>query len=88
MDEKTKKTKKVLAIEARVVKLTAALEALVRYASRNECAHEETRRGGAIWTICQGCGRKWADDEGGFKPYVAPPEIEQAYAVLAATKGA
>lgn len=32
------------------------------------CDHTYTHRGGAIWTICDDCGREWADDEGGYKP--------------------
>lgn len=39
--------------------------ALLGYAEKNTCLHKETHRGGAIWTICDDCGRKWADDEGG-----------------------
>jgi hypothetical protein len=30
--------------------------------SHDSCLHEVTHRGGAIWTICDDCGRKWADD--------------------------
>lgn len=43
-----------------------ALEALrgaVLEADKHECAHDETYRGGTIWTICRTCGAKWADDE-------------------------
>jgi hypothetical protein len=47
----------------------------LRYMERNECQHDETYRGGAIWTIYDGCGHKWADDEGGFQPYQEPREI-------------
>lgn len=36
---------------------------------QNTCTHENTHRGGIIWTICGDCGRKWADDEGGFQPH-------------------
>ena len=57
--------------EAQRDRLRAALEkvrpALDR-AVRGVCRHEERHRGGVIWTICDGCGAKWADDEGGFKP--------------------
>lgn len=68
--------------------LLRAAKALLRYAERNECSHEETHRGGAIWTICDDCGRKWADDEGGFKPYQEPKEIAEARAAIAAAEQA
>lgn len=51
---------------------------LLREYDRNTCQHEEKYRGGAIWTICSQCGAKWADDEGGFKPYVDPPAVVRA----------
>lgn len=56
-------------------KVIEAARDLLRFAERNQCAHEETHRGGAIWTICDACGKKWADDEGGFKPHQEPSEI-------------
>jgi hypothetical protein len=31
------------------------------------CYHEETHRGGVLWTICDHCDAMWADDRGGFK---------------------
>lgn len=37
---------------------------------RNTCSHEETHRGGVIWEICDQCGAKWADDEGGKPEFV------------------
>lgn len=52
--------------------LSAALKDMLNYYDRETCTHEETHRGGAIWTICDSCGRKWADDEGGFVPYAEP----------------
>lgn len=55
--------------------LRQALTNLLRYAEGSECHHESTHRGGAIWTICDDCGKEWADDRGGFKPYVEPMEI-------------
>lgn len=64
-----------------------ALKNLLAYAERNECAHEETHRGGAIWTICDSCGEKWADDRGGFIPYCEPVEFTQARAALSAPVG-
>jgi hypothetical protein len=66
------------------VGLREALGGLLGYVERNECTHEETHRGGAIWTICDGCGMKWADDEGGFVPYKEPEPITRARNALAA----
>ena len=49
------------------------------------CEHEYTHRGGAIWTICDNCGTKWADDEGGPPQEVTMPKVMQkALAVLSA----
>lgn len=45
---------------------------------RNTCLHEDTYRGGVIWTICRDCGAQWADDEGGFRPHVDKPEVVAA----------
>ena len=63
-------------------RLRDALKNLLSYAERNECQHESTHRGGTIWTICDDCGAKWADDEGGFKPYCEPVEITAARQAL------
>lgn len=66
----------------RVQRLVRALRDLLAFAERNTCLHEETHRGGAIWEICDSCGMKWADDDGG-KPANAhswPKEIEYAQA--------
>lgn len=60
---------------------TAARDHLLEVLSifdKNTCTHDETYRGGSIWTICHECGMKWADDKGGFKPYEDPPEIAAA----------
>lgn len=51
---------------------------LLKHIDANTCCHEETYRGGAIWTICSSCGKKWADDEGGFAAYEEPPAIASA----------
>jgi hypothetical protein len=64
--------------------LRAALGNLIEYVDRNECRHEETHRGGAIWTICDGCGRKWADDRGGFTAYEEPKALADARKACAA----
>lgn len=61
---------------------------LLKYAERKTCLHDETHRGGYIWEICDSCGAKWADDEGG-KPANAhewPAEIAAAQQALDAHK--
>ncbi|MBB5762104.1 ribosomal protein L37AE/L43A [Methylorubrum rhodesianum] len=55
---------------------------LIAEHDKHACLHEETHRGGAIWTICDHCGRKWADDEGGFQPYEEPAAVTAAWALL------
>lgn len=67
---------------AKLERVQNALSGLLAYAERNECQHDETYRGGVLWTICSGCGAKWADDEGGFQPYREPTAITQARAAL------
>ncbi|MBN9453297.1 MAG: hypothetical protein J0I42_15215 [Bosea sp.] len=61
-----------------------ALRDLLDHVDRETCVHEETHRGGFIWTICDQCGRKWADDEGGFVPYSDPPAVARARVVCEA----
>lgn len=77
-----------------IVKAVNAHEALVKALGtmldeydRNVCEHEITHRGGHIWTICEGCGQKWADDEGGFKPHCDPEGVVEARAAIALAKG-
>jgi len=70
------------ALQAQNARLRDALKKLLSYAERNECHHESTHRGGIVWTICDDCGSKWADDEGGFKPYCEPVEITAARQAL------
>jgi hypothetical protein len=65
-------------------KLAEALRAVLNRDERNTCSHEETHRGGVLWTICNSCGAKWADDEGGMPEWQDPPEWEQAREALAA----
>lgn len=59
------------------------LHGLVREVERKTCCHEETHRGGAIWEICDSCGAKWADDEGGKPEFAWPESVEKARAFLA-----
>jgi hypothetical protein len=71
-----------VALQAEKAKLREALHNLVSYVDLNECHHENTHRGGSIWTICSECGAKWADDEGGFRPYCEPTVVTAARAAL------
>lgn len=64
--------------------LRAALKALLDHVDINTCLHEDTHRGGLIWTICDACDAKWADDEGGFVPHVDGPAVAAARTILAA----
>jgi hypothetical protein len=59
-----------------------ALAALLKWADAHVCHHDETKRGGTIWTICCDCGKRWADDEGGFKPFEEPWEFVRARRAL------
>jgi hypothetical protein len=62
--------------------LLCALRDVTHFAERNICSHEETHRGGVLWEICDMCGAKWADDEGGKPAWVEPPEIVSAREML------
>lgn len=62
--------------------LRTALKHLLNEVDRNTCVHDDTYRGGMIWTICRGCGRKWADDEGGFAPHEDSAAIKAAREIL------
>jgi len=62
--------------------LREALKGVLFEYDRNTCAHEETHRGGSLWTICDQCGRKWADDEGGFQPYADPTAVANARKIV------
>lgn len=67
----------------RIEYLELALKDMLKYYDRETCTHQEEdlHRGGAIWTICA-CGKKWADDEGGFIPYSEPLFVSCARQVL------
>ena len=73
--------------KSEVQRLREALTQLLSYAERQICAHDNTHRGGAIWEICDDCGAKWADDEGGKPEFKWSNEIEAARAALAASTG-
>lgn len=64
-------------------KLLEALRWAVREYEKNACAHEDTKRLGFCWTECSVCGKRWADDEGGFVPYEPPAELDAAHAAIA-----
>ena len=58
--------------------LLAALEKLLKRDEINTCQHQQTHRGGVLWTICDDCRMKWADDEGGKPKWRDPPEWRAA----------
>ena len=55
---------------------------LIQHIELETCLHEDTYRGGTIWTICKDCGMKWADDEGGFVPHEYPKAVQEAFDVF------
>jgi hypothetical protein len=59
-----------------------AFQELLSWAEAQICMHEETHRGGSIWEICDQCGAKWADDEGGKPEFKWPEPIVKARALL------
>lgn len=67
-----------------LIDLLCVFRALTDYAVRNCCLHESTHRGGILWEICDNCGAKWADDEGGMPPEARehPKEIQEALDIL------
>lgn len=69
-------------LAAENARLREALEALLHRDQRNTCQHCEVHRGGLIWTICDACGQRWADDMNPYTPFKEPPEWTQAYAAL------
>lgn len=69
-------------LQAERDKAVEAFRVAMDHYERNICHHESTHRGGFLWTICDDCGAKWADDEGGFRPFEYPPEIEAARATI------
>ena len=62
----------------------AMIRALLDHIDRETCHHDNLKRGGVQWTICEDCDRKWADDQGGFKPHVDAPPVAAARLYLAA----
>lgn len=68
--------------------LLDALKGMMQRDERNTCQHENVRRGGVIWTICEDCGSKWADDEGGMPEWRDPKEWIAARAAIAKAEDA
>ena len=68
--------------------LLEALQGMMQRDERNTCQHENVRRGGVIWTICEDCGSKWADDEGGMPEWRDPKEWIAARAAIAKAEAA
>ncbi len=75
-------TAALAAKDAEIAKLRELLAALLDEHDSNTCTHESTHRGGAIWTICDDCDKKWADDRGGFKPHKDSATVAKARAAL------
>ncbi len=75
------------AMAERVAALVEAAKRLLDRDQINTCQHENTHRGGYLWEICDDCGRKWADDEGGKPEFTPPQEWIDVMAALAAMKG-
>lgn len=65
-----------------------ALTAIRNRDDRNTCRHENTHRGGAIWTICDDCDAQWADDRGGMPEWEDPPEWGKSDAAIDACRAA
>ena len=68
--------------------LLEALKGMLQRDERNTCQHENVRRGGVIWTICEDCGFKWADDEGGMPEWRDPKEWIAAREAIAKAEAA
>jgi len=69
-------------MQRRVTELENALRLLINKAESLVCCHENRHRGGAIWEICDDCGRAWADDRGGFKKHTEWKELTAARTAL------
>lgn len=67
---------------AREQALEASLRALLERDRSNTCQHENTQRGGAIWTKCDDCDAKWADGEGGKPAWRDPEEWDAAESAI------
>lgn len=59
-------------------KIIEEFNMLLKFVQRQICLHEDTYRGGTNWEICDSCGKKWADDEGGRPKNDYPKEVKRA----------
>lgn len=73
-------------MKAELELLRQTIKDLVDHVDQQTCIHENLKRGGSIWTICEDCDRKWADDRGGFEPHQDAPAVANARKVLVALK--
>lgn len=73
-------------VEITPAQIATAMEDILRLYWSNTCLHEETHRGGNIWEICDSCGAKWADDEGGRPEYVEPAAVTKAEEMISLLK--
>lgn len=62
------------------------LDRLLRRDEINTCQHDETHRGGVLWEICDSCGAKWAEDEGGKPEWKDPQEWIDARDIISKIK--
>lgn len=69
-------------LKAENERMLEALKKLLDRDERNTCQHENTKRGGFIWTICEDCGAQWADDRGGKPQWKDPDEWAIARAAI------
>lgn len=61
---------------------------LLQWATSQVCQHDETHRGGVLWEICDHCGAKWADDEGGKPEFKWPVIVDEMYSLISAAPAA
>jgi hypothetical protein len=74
-----------LSHKTEIALLRKALFACMTHIEINTCAHEETHRGGVLWEICDSCGMKWADDEGGKPKFQEAACVTDARNILLTT---
>jgi hypothetical protein len=72
----------LLALHTSHEELVKALESLLKNPNLYPCEHVSTHRGGSIWSICDDCGAKFADDRGGVPKPHTYPSITQAEKAL------
>lgn len=74
------------AMREAIKKAYEALAKMLHRDERNTCRHEETHRAGYLWEICETCGMRWADDEGGRPEFTPPNEWQIAESAIAKLK--